>query len=171
MGCRGPWASSGNSKSWAAPRWQGTPAPTPNEDQPRGADEGSPVDIKSFVLQKSPRSDMQFASVVAFWYRFEAPPAQRSDSINGSMLQEAARLAGRRRPPNPGTTLNNAKNHGYLDSAGKGAFALNSVGENLVAMTLGGDGSAEVPAPGRRKRKPGRKGKKNKTPRKAKAAK
>ena len=40
-------------------------------------------------------------------------------------------------------TLNNAKNQGYLDSAERGAFQINSVGENLVAMTL--PGGAEEP--------------------------
>jgi hypothetical protein len=37
-------------------------------------------------------------------------------------------------------TLTNAKNAGYLDSAGSGKFKLSSVGENLVAITLPGDG-------------------------------
>ncbi|WP_425905918.1 hypothetical protein [Nitrobacter sp. TKz-YC02] len=38
-------------------------------------------------------------------------------------------------------TLTNAKNAGYLDSAGSGKFKLSSVGENLVAITLPGDGA------------------------------
>ncbi len=31
-----------------------------------------------------------------------------------------------------GSTLNNAKRQGYLDSAGPGKFSINTVGENLV---------------------------------------
>jgi hypothetical protein len=31
------------------------------------------VDIKSFVDSKKPKSDVQFAAVVAYYYRFEAP--------------------------------------------------------------------------------------------------
>lgn len=100
-------------------------------------------DIKSFVESKKPKTDVQFAAVVAYFYRFEAPPEERKEAIDSRGLQDAARLAGRRRPPDAKTTLNNAKKAGYLDSAGRGVFTINSVGENLVAMTLPGDGSSE----------------------------
>jgi len=95
-------------------------------------------DIKTFAESKSPKSDTQFAAVVAYYYRFEAPPDDRKGTISATLLQEAARLVGRKRFPKPGDTLNNAKKQGYLDSAGHGAFKINSVGENLVAMTLPG---------------------------------
>lgn len=97
-----------------------------------------PADIKSFVDSKRPKSDVQFAAVVAYYYRFEASAENRSDSIDAEVLQQAARLAGRRRPPNPLAILNNAKTLGYLDSSERGQFRINSVGENLVAMTLPG---------------------------------
>ncbi len=97
-----------------------------------------PADIKSFVDSKRPKSDVQFATVVAYYYRFEASAENRKDSIDAEVLQEAARLAGRRRPPKPLATLNNAKTLGYLDSPERGQFRINSVGENLVAMTLPG---------------------------------
>ena len=97
-----------------------------------------PADIKSFVDSKRPKSDVQFATVVAYYYRFEASAENRKDSIDAEVLQEAARLAGRRRPPKPLATLNNAKTLGYLDSPERGQFGINSVGENLVAMTLPG---------------------------------
>lgn len=96
------------------------------------------TDIKTFVAAKNPRSDQQFATVVAYYYRFEAPPAQRRDAINTETVQEAARLAGRKRLKNPLNTLNNAKKQGYLDSTTRGEFSINTVGENLVAMTLPG---------------------------------
>jgi hypothetical protein len=99
-------------------------------------------DIKSFVAEKAPSSDNQFAAVVAYFYRFEAPPAQRLDAIDSKILQDAARLAGRRRLAKPRYTLKNAKTAGYLDSVGRGQFGINSVGENLVAMALPGDGGA-----------------------------
>jgi hypothetical protein len=45
--------------------------------------------------------------------------------------------------PYPNKTLNNAHGHGLLDRAGdRGAFRINSVGENLVAMTLPGGATA-----------------------------
>ena len=95
-------------------------------------------DIKSFVDSKRPKSDVQFAAVVAYFYRFEATAEIRKDFIDAQALQEAARLTGRRRPPKPLATLNNTKNLGYLDSSERGQFRINSVGENLVAMTLPG---------------------------------
>jgi hypothetical protein len=96
------------------------------------------TNIKTFVDLKQPKSDVQFATVVAYFYRFEAPIESRKESIDAQTLQEAARLAGRRRSPKPLMTLNNAKRLGYLDTPERGQFRVNSVGENLVAMTLPG---------------------------------
>lgn len=117
-----------------------------------------PPDIKTFISTKNPRSDMQFATAVAYYHRFEAPPAQRKESISTDTLQEAARLAGRKRLVNPKSTLNNATGQGYLDRASPGAFAINAVGENLVAMTLPSNGEKSAAKTGAaRKRKAGRK--------------
>lgn len=121
---------------------------------------GAPVvparstDIKQFAAAKSPKSDQQFATVVAYFYRFEAPEAQRKESISADDLIEAARLVGRRRPHR--ITLNNAKSAGYLDAAGRGKFQINTVGENLVAVGLPGDGSDSANGMGsKRGKKPG----------------
>lgn len=97
---------------------------------------GTARDIKSFIAGKSPKSDNQFASAVAYYYRFDAPPAVRRDAIDGDLLQEAARQAGWHRFKRPSDTLNNALKAGYLDSAERGTFKLNNVGENLVAMAM-----------------------------------
>lgn len=101
---------------------------------------GGATDIKSFVAQKKPKNDMQFAAVVAYYYRFEA--AEKKESITQADLLEACRMANYTRPPAPGQTLRNAVNAGLLDKAERGAFSVNSVGENLVAVTLPGDGTA-----------------------------
>jgi hypothetical protein len=124
---------------------------------------GLATDIKTFVATKAPKSDVQFAATVAYYYRFEASAASRRETINGDTLQEAARLAGRNRLGNPRVTLNNAKSLGYLDSNSPGEFSINSVGENLVAMTLPGtpEGGGKAKRPKRAKRakkKSGRKG-------------
>lgn len=100
------------------------------------------TDIKSFIAAKDPKSDVQFATAVAYFYRFEAPAAQKRQVVDGAIVQEAARLAGRTRLSQPGKTLNNAKALGYLDSSGPGEFTVNSVGENLVAMALPGSSEA-----------------------------
>lgn len=114
-----------------------------------------PADIKSFVDSKRPKSDVQFATVVAYYYRFETSAENRMEAIDAETLQEAARLAGRRRLSKPLKTLNNAKTLGYLDSAERGQFRINSVGENLVAMTLPGAGQDRTrkKAPPRKSRK------------------
>jgi len=47
--------------------------------------------------RRKPRNDVQFAAAVAYYYRFEAPPADRKEAIDKEDLQEAARKAGRER--------------------------------------------------------------------------
>jgi len=124
-----------------------TARPTPH---PGMAEPPVPVpqvrSIRDFVAEKNPKSDNQFAAVVAYYYRFEAPEERRKESITSDDLQEACRQAGRPRLPYPNKTLNNAHGNGLLDRAGdRGAFRINSVGENLVAMTLPGGGTGGTP--------------------------
>ena len=109
---------------------------------PAPASSGQPTDIKTFTAAKAPKSDQQFAAVVAYFYQFEAPTAQRKDAIDADTMKDAARQAGRAQVKQWIMTLNNAKNAGYLDPAGTGKFKLNAVGENLVAITLPGNGAA-----------------------------
>lgn len=113
-------------------------------------------DIKSFVESKSPKSDVQFATVVAYYYRFEAPPDQRRENLDAKTLQDATRLASRKRLAAARNTLNNAKKQGYLDNVGRGLFAINNVGENLVAMTLPGAPISSAPR-AKKRTKPKRK--------------
>lgn len=103
---------------------------------------------------KAPKSDQQFAAVVAYFYQFEAPSNQRKEAIDVETMKNAARLAARKQPPNWRFTLANAKNAGYLDSAGNGNYKLSSVGENLVAINLPGNAaSAPRAAAGGKKKK------------------
>ncbi len=128
-----------------------TPLAPPHAPPAPGA---GAIDIKTFVAAKKPRNDVQFAAVVAYYYRFDAPQAERKDAIDKDDLQEATRKAGRERFGNPLQTLNNAHTLGLLDRGlEKGTFTINSVGENLVAMTLPGDGTAN-PKPKAKKRPP-----------------
>ena len=93
--------------------------------------------IKQFVEQKAPKSDMHFAAVVAYYHRFNAPPGEeRKNIITAEDLQEACRKADRERLTRPGQTLINAFHAGLLDREERGQFGINSVGENLVAMAL-----------------------------------
>lgn len=134
------------------------PSPSPSSSLITAAPSGSAstigrnLDIKQFTASKSPKSDMQFAAVVAYYYRFEAPLEQRKETINSKVLADAARLVVRKRPSQ--FTLNNAKNQGYLDSIGGGEYKISTVGENLVAMTLPGNvGDANSSRGQRRKSK------------------
>jgi hypothetical protein len=142
-------AGSGISEQWIRT------APTAQGPQSMPLENLAPKDIKSFMGEKNPRSDVQFAAAVAYYYRFEAPPAQRRDTIDAKLLQEATRLVGRARFANPRFTLNNAKSQGYLDASARGEFSINTVGENLVAMALPGEGRSGGVAP--KTKKPRRK--------------
>lgn len=120
------------------------------------------LDIKSFINEKNPTSDNQFAAAVAYYYAFEAPEAEKKNAVGPSDLNDACRMVGRRRLGDPAKTLANATSMGYLDKVERGIFKINTVGENLVAITLPGDGrdSAVVRRPPAKKKKPAKSAKK-----------
>ena len=117
------------------------------------------LDLRGFVAQKNPRSDTHFAATVAYYYRFEAPEAERKETITSTDLLEACRLADRHRLKNPLLTLNNAHRDGLLNRGPeRGTFTVNSVGENLVAMALPtADGTSIARRPSTKKRSSARK--------------
>jgi hypothetical protein len=122
----------------------GSTSPPPS--QPPAVGSGTPPttpkDLKTFVAEKKPKNDVQFATTVAYYHRFEAPENLRKTEINADDLQNACRLVGHERFKHPGQTLRNAHTLGLLDrGSDSGFFAVNSVGENLVAVTLPGDGT------------------------------
>ena len=121
--------------------------PTSGAPTPAG---GSPTDIKAFVKAKNPKNDTQLAATVAYFYRFVAPEDNRKEAINSTDLLEACRLADRKRPARAAQTMINAYKAGVFDKAASGRYKLNSVGENLVAMVLPGDGPS-APAADRTK--------------------
>jgi hypothetical protein len=121
------------------------------------------TDLKSFVAEKKPKNDVQFAATVAYYYRFVAPGEHRKAEITSNDLQEACRLVGRERFSVPGQTLRNAHNLGLLNKGSEsGSFAINSVGENLVDVTLPSDNTGIPRGKTKKKR---RKKKKAKTAR------
>ena len=147
-----------------SPQWQpSSPPPSPGSAQHPTSTAPPPTgarDLKTFVAEKKPKNDVQFAATVAYYYRFEAPANLRKNEINGDDLQEACRLVGRERFKSPGQTVRNAHNLGLLDKGEEpGFFAINAVGENLVAVTLPGDGS---PAPRITRRKGKKRGQQKK---------
>jgi hypothetical protein len=126
-----------------------TPSSSPQSGP--AATGGRRTDIKTFVAEKAPKNDVQFAAVAAYFYRFEASEAERKDVIVAQDLQTAGRQARGYGFKKPLVTLNNAVALGYFDRGGRGEFKLNAVGENLVAMTLpSGDSTGR---PSRKKKK------------------
>jgi hypothetical protein len=130
------------------------------KDGPNPAAFGKVTDIRSFIENKKPQSDGQFAAAVAYYYRFEAPEPQRKDAISSADLQEACRQTGRERLKSPAQTLVNTHNQGYLNKGTeRGTYVINTVGENLVAMALP-DGvraaasTSKRPKPGSGKKRP-----------------
>jgi hypothetical protein len=110
----------------------------PSSEGEAGAS-GAATDIKTFVAEKNPTSDNQFAATVAHYYRFVAPPAARKEAITAADLQDACRLTGRNRFSRPAQTLINAHTNGLLDKgANRGEYVISTVGENLVAVSLPG---------------------------------
>lgn len=116
--------------------------PTPPIAPPTPESQTRLTDIKQFAAAKAPKNDVHFAAVVAYFHQFEAPEDMRKGTIGMEDLKNAARLVQREVPGQ--FALNNAKSSGYLDSAGRGKFKLSPVGENLVAITLPGNGSGQA---------------------------
>jgi len=123
---------------WAQEKLSLIPAqPSPPAQQTAEQQRVSRMDIKTFMEQKKPQSDIEFAAAVAYYYRFEAPENERKEEISTVDLQDAARKVPRERLKRPIYTLHNAFKGGLLDKGStKGSFKINTVGENLVAMTL-----------------------------------
>lgn len=129
---------------WVREKLGMAPQDNPPPSGPSGATltSGSSAtpDIKGFIQSKSPKNDTQLAATVAYFYRFVAPETERKEAITADDLLEACRKADRKRPARAAQTMVNAFGAGLFDKARKGAYRLNSVGENLVAMVLPGEG-------------------------------
>jgi len=125
----------------AAPSTSVSTIPQPSA-QPFGSPVSHSKDIKTFYNERKPKSEVQFAAVVAYFYRFEC--LERKEVIVPKDLDDAGRQARGYGVKNPLKTLSNAVALGYFDRAGRGAFKLNAVGENLVAMTLPSSGTETI---------------------------
>lgn len=93
-------------------------------------------DIKTFLDEKNPTSANQLVAAVAYYYKFEAPANEKKNSINADDILEACRKGQRERPKHSNQILVNASAFGLVDKVGTGAYEINSVGENLVAVSM-----------------------------------
>jgi hypothetical protein len=130
----------------------------PEEQEEKGKLDGGgfpkKASIKDFYIQKQPSSDIQAATLVAFFYSEMAEQQDRSASIDADLLEKGFKACGHTIPENPSQTLRNAKNYGYLDSAGEaGKFKLTPTGYNLVAHSLPTGETVTIPKKRRRANK------------------
>jgi hypothetical protein len=132
-----------------------TPQPMNGTAAPAAADGVAQPrpDIRSFVTEKAPKTDLQLIPVLGYFYRFIAGGEEHKDSISADDVKDACRKAGRAIPKRTDQTLVNACAAGYMDRAERGRYAINTVGENLVATVL--PGGAE-PEKAKKKRAPPR---------------
>lgn len=112
--------------------------PSVQSTQPRTSTSDRLIDIRSFFGLKKPRSNIEAATTVAFYFQNIAPTGQRKDSIDKETLEHGFRQARWKLPRAIGQILPDAKKAGYFDSAGEsGTYKLSPVGYNLVEHTLG----------------------------------
>jgi hypothetical protein len=95
------------------------------------------ADIRQLKERKQPSTASEMVALTAYYLEHLAPAEQRrayitADDIKLFFLQADFPLP----KAAPATTLVNAKNAGYLDSAARGQYRLNPVGHNLVAHKL-----------------------------------
>lgn len=128
----------------------------PQLPRPPGVDNGGqdhaprpPIvtDIRSLKDQKQPSTDIEMATLVAYYLKYEAPKDERKDEIGTEDIDIYFVQAGYPLPNNKAYTLPNAKKAGYLENASRGKYKLNSVGHNLVAHNLPRSGGESAPKP------------------------
>jgi hypothetical protein len=120
------------------------PKNTPPEDNPNVHGTKKPItttqlqtDIRALKEEKSPKSAIQMACVVAYYLQELAPENERKEAINTDDLDKYFKQAKFPLPKVISQLLPDAKGAGYFDSTSqKGNYILNAVGYNLVAHNL-----------------------------------
>jgi hypothetical protein len=77
------------------------------------------------------------AALVGYYVSEIAMGSDQKKTIEKADIERYFKAAGFRLPADAAFTLVNAKNAGYLDSAGAGKYSLNPVGYNLVVHRMG----------------------------------
>lgn len=114
---------------------------------------GAIQDIRTLKETKLPKSANEMAALVAYYVSELAPVSERRKEIGKADIERHFKTAGFRLPADASFTLVNAKNAGYLDSAGAGQYSLNPVGYNLVVHRMGNrdEDVKKTGSPGRRR--------------------
>ena len=107
----------------------GVPAPVPEQGR-------SVRDIRSFKLEKQPRSAIEMAALVAYYLAELAPVGDKKTQINAADVERYFKQADFPLPSRTRKTLAAAKAAGFLDSPSTGSYKLNPVGHNLIVHGL-----------------------------------
>jgi len=94
------------------------------------------ADMRTFVESRRPTSDVQYAVVIAHYFRHHVPAHQRRETVTARMIGHSTSLTRWKSISNPGTTLHQATTHHYLDRVDRGQFAITAAGEQLVTKEL-----------------------------------
>ena len=114
---------------------------------------GRPQDIRSLKELKDPRTAIEMATLVPYYLSEVAPEMQRKEHIDSNDVVALFKQARFKLPGDANQTLVNAKNAGYLDAIGGGAYGLNPVGFNLVVHAMPRESKPSTgPVTGRRKK-------------------
>jgi hypothetical protein len=111
-----------------------------------------PQHIEQLKEAKKPRSGNEMAALVAYYLAEVAPSADRKAEVTVDDMRRYFKIAKFPLPRQLRMLLANAKNSGYFDQAGDGAYRLNPVGYNLVVHAMP-RGSASTPKKKSRKKK------------------
>jgi len=106
------------------------------EKETSSTSESNLSDIRTLTTQKSPKSAIEMACVVAYYLRHVVPESERKSEIGFADIEPYFTQAGFPLPKAPRQVLVDSKAAGYFDTTGRGAYKLNPVGHNLVAHTL-----------------------------------
>lgn len=106
-------------------------------NQPSDVDHITIVHIKQFKETKQPKTAIEMVAIVAYYLQYLAEEGKRKNTIGTSDLSTWFRIADFPLPSGElRYTLANARNSGYLDSAGHGEYKLNAIGYNLVKHNM-----------------------------------
>jgi len=94
------------------------------------------VDIRSLKNEKSPKTAIEMAILVAYYLTEYAPIEERKSSINTQDLIKYFKQANFRLPKYLKDTLPDAKTSGYVETVSKGEYRLTPVGYNLAVHGL-----------------------------------
>ncbi|MBW1913548.1 MAG: hypothetical protein JRI86_01295 [Deltaproteobacteria bacterium] len=95
------------------------------------------MDIRTFKESKGPKSAKQMACVVAYYLAELALEGEKRATVTSKVLEKYFKQGKFKLPKTIGQLLPDAKASGYFEAApGKGEYALNAVGYNLVAHNL-----------------------------------